>query len=412
MTKIKSILAASAAIAALGLSGQAAADQVIVDDLIVNGGSLCVGLDCVSGESFGFDTLRLKENNLRIHFQDTSVSASFPTNDWRIVANDSSNGGANYLAIEDSSAGRIPFRVEAGAPNDTLYVEADGDVGIKTDSPIVDLHIVEGNTPTMRLEQDGSSGFTPQTWDVAGNEAGFFIRDATNGSQLAFRIRPGADESSIDIAANNDVGIGTGSPGEALDVLRVVSGGDATVRVRNGSAGASSSAAFRAEAIIPRLQLISTAGSSNGKQDIITLQNAGNPQIRFENLNNSNNWHLGAGNTFEIEHASTAAEVFVIDTTGNLTITGSITTGGGTCGGGCDAVFSAAYAMPSIQEHSAAMWSNGYLPNVGPTIEGEPVNMTDKVGRMLNELETAHVYIDQLHARLEAVETELAEMRD
>ncbi len=40
-------------------------DQVILDDLIVDG-SLFVGFDCFNGESFGFDTIRLKENNTRI----------------------------------------------------------------------------------------------------------------------------------------------------------------------------------------------------------------------------------------------------------------------------------------------------------------------------------------------------------
>ncbi|HEY6045961.1 MAG TPA: hypothetical protein VIU65_05115, partial [Pyrinomonadaceae bacterium] len=42
-------------------------DQVIPDDLIVQG-SACVGLDCVNGEVFGFDTIRTKENNTRIQF--------------------------------------------------------------------------------------------------------------------------------------------------------------------------------------------------------------------------------------------------------------------------------------------------------------------------------------------------------
>src|SRR5262249_861399 len=37
----------------------AAFDQVIADDLIVQG-SACIGLDCVNNESFGFDTVRLK----------------------------------------------------------------------------------------------------------------------------------------------------------------------------------------------------------------------------------------------------------------------------------------------------------------------------------------------------------------
>jgi hypothetical protein len=58
-------------------------DQVIPDDLIVQG-STCVGFDCVNNESFGFDTIRLKENSTRIKFEDTSVG-SFPANDWQLT---------------------------------------------------------------------------------------------------------------------------------------------------------------------------------------------------------------------------------------------------------------------------------------------------------------------------------------
>ena len=186
-------------------------DQVILDDLIVDG-SACVGFDCVNGESFGFDTIRLKENNIRLHFDDTSASASFPSNDWSLDANDSSNGGANYFAINDRTAGRIPFRVEAGAPTNALYVEDSGKIGLGTNNPVVEIHSVDGDSPTLRLEQDGSSGFTPQSFDIAANETNFFVRDATNGSTLPFRIRPGAPTSSIDISASGSIGIETQSP--------------------------------------------------------------------------------------------------------------------------------------------------------------------------------------------------------
>ena len=134
-------------------------DQVIADDLIVDG-SACVGTDCVDGESFGFDTGRYKENNLRIHFDDTSASASFPGNDWRIVINDTGNGGANYFGIEDATAGIMSFRIEAGAPANSLVVDDGGRVGVGTLTPAVETHIVNGDSPTLRLEQDGSSGFT------------------------------------------------------------------------------------------------------------------------------------------------------------------------------------------------------------------------------------------------------------
>ncbi|HEY3139374.1 MAG TPA: hypothetical protein VGL29_25365, partial [Blastocatellia bacterium] len=75
-------------------------DVVTADDEIIQG-SLCVGLDCVNNESFGFDTIRLKENNTRIKFDDTSTSAGFPNNDWQLTANDSASGGANKFSIED-----------------------------------------------------------------------------------------------------------------------------------------------------------------------------------------------------------------------------------------------------------------------------------------------------------------------
>ena len=192
-------------------------DFVTNDDSIVIG-SLCVGFDCVNGENFGFDTLRLKENNLRIHFDDTSTSGSFPSNDWRIVINDSSNGGASYFAVEDSTAGRIPFRIEAGAPANSLYVEDGGRIGIGTATPVLELHVADGDTPSLRLEQNGTQGWTPQTWDVAGNEANFFVRDVTHSSHLPFRIKPGARDDSFFIASDGKIGFGTDAPTAELEI--------------------------------------------------------------------------------------------------------------------------------------------------------------------------------------------------
>jgi hypothetical protein len=198
-------------------------DQVIVDDLIVQG-SGCFGFDCSNGESFGFDTVRLKENNLRIKAQDTSNSASFPTNDWQITFNDSSNGGANKFSIDDIDGGRTPFTIEAGAPSHSLYADDGGRIGLGTSTPVVEIHSKDGDSPTLRLEQDGSSGFTPQIWDVAGNETNFFIRDASNGSTLPFRIRPSAPSNSIYIDTDGDVGLGTSSPDADLHVIAAGTG--------------------------------------------------------------------------------------------------------------------------------------------------------------------------------------------
>ncbi len=202
-----------------GLEVLPEADFVILDDLIVDG-SACIGFDCVNGESFGFDTIRLKENNLRIKFDDTSTAASYPRNDWQLTANDSANGGASKFSIDDISGGRTPFTVEASAPSNSLYVDDSGRVGFGTSTPYVELHTVDGDTPTVRLEQTGASGFAPQSWDVAGNETNFFVRDVTSGSTLPFRIRPGASSSSLYIDSDDDIGIGTASPSEDIHIVR------------------------------------------------------------------------------------------------------------------------------------------------------------------------------------------------
>jgi predicted secreted protein len=193
------------------------ADQVINDDLIITS-SACMGFDCVNGESFGFDTLRLKENNVRIKFDDTSSTGSFPNNDWQLTANDATNGGQNKFSIDDTTSGRTPFTIEASAPSHSLYVDNGGNIGLGTNNPVVQMHVVDGNTPTMRLEQNGSSGFSAQTWDVAGNETNFFIRDVSNGTTLPFRIKPGAPTNSLYIDTDGDIGLGTASPDSQLHV--------------------------------------------------------------------------------------------------------------------------------------------------------------------------------------------------
>jgi hypothetical protein len=199
-------------------------DQVIPDDLIVQG-SICVGLDCVNNENFGFDTIRLKENNTRIQFDDTSSTAGFATNNWQIRANDSASGGTSFLGFVDQGAtgnsetGTIVFAVNAGAAANSLRVGSNSKVGLRTATPVLDMHASTADTPAIRLEQNNTGGFTAQTWDVAGNEANFFVRDVTSGSRLPFRIRPGAPTSSIDISADGDVGISTASPNLRLEVF-------------------------------------------------------------------------------------------------------------------------------------------------------------------------------------------------
>ncbi|HSX60209.1 MAG TPA: tail fiber domain-containing protein [Tahibacter sp.] len=273
-------------------------DQVIPDDLIVQG-SGCFGFDCVNNESFGFDTIRLKENNLRIKFEDTSVGA-FPTTDWQLTANDSASGGANRFSIEDVTAATIPFTVTGGAPSNAIFVDSTGRVGFRTSTPVLDLHVTDSDTPALRLEQTGAGGFTPQTWDVAGNEANFFIRDVTGGSKLSLRIRPGAPTSSLDINSAGLVGFGTASPTARLHAV--------------GSDGTTTQL------------LVQENNATAAGRDLLRLENKGPTRLRLKNTNTSNEWSLNAHDAdFRMTPAGSATVAMTIFPTGNVTIAGTLT---------------------------------------------------------------------------------------
>ena len=182
-------------------------DQVFADNLSVQG-NICAGNRCTASESFNTDTLRFKQDNIRIHFQDTSNTGNFPFNDWRIVINDSFGGGSNYFGVEDSSAGRIPFLVEAGAIENALVVGSGdkGFVGFGTDAPQANLHVKSGECPALRLEKDSSAGFLPKTWEIrnVGAKMEFRCDDKTIMS-----LDCGAPENSLVLDSSGSLNFST-----------------------------------------------------------------------------------------------------------------------------------------------------------------------------------------------------------
>jgi len=273
-------------------------DIVQADDVIIQG-SLCVGLDCVVNESFGFDTIRLKENNTRIHFQDTSTGTGFPNVNWQLTANDSASGGLNKFSIDDLTNSKTPVTVIANAPTNSLYVQSTGKVGFGTNAPGLNLHITATDTPAIRQEQTSGGGFTAQTWDIGANEANWFVRDLTGGSRLPLRIRPGAPTSSVDIAASGNVGIGTASPGAHLDL-----------GVGSAPRGANTDLLIASGGNVPQLELYATSKSAVLSYDGTTLNVFTNGTPFFQAMTIDNSGNIGIGGvtapTNPIQHSSGA----------------------------------------------------------------------------------------------------------
>jgi hypothetical protein len=301
-----------------------ALDQVIPDDLIVQG-SGCFGFDCVNNESFGFDTIRLKENSLRIKSEDTSVG-SFPSNDWQLTFNDSASGGANKFSVEDITGSKVPMTITAGAATNSIFVDSTGRVGFRTATPVLDLHVSTSNTPAIRLEQTNSGGFTAQTWDIGGNEANFFVRDVTGGSRLPFRIRPGAPTSSVDISASGDVGIGTASPDEKLHVFESADA-NTLMLVQNNNTGVNAAGVIRAqsdEATVnfqahASTRTISRFGKTLGGWSELLQVAGGTGDGLIVGTLGANDLILGTNSTARMTIAGTGA----ITVPGNFTVTGT-----------------------------------------------------------------------------------------
>ena len=371
-------------------------DQVINDDLIVVG-STCSGFDCVNNEVFGLENLLLKQNNNRIKADDTSVSAGFPANDWQIRFNDDASGGLNRFAIEDLTAARIPMTILAGAPDNSLFVDSSGRLGVRTGAPAQTIHAVTGDTPGLRLEQDGSSGFTPQTWDVAGNESNFFIRDVTGGNTLPFRIRPGAPSSSIDVlGTSGNVGMGIGAPAVPLHVFR-----------NNGTSQ------IRAEEASATLQ----------SRNMLRIINNGASTFRFDNTNTGAVWGFGsrqAGGDFFI--GNTPGQVFAMLLTpgGNLTITGAFASSSDKNGKDDIKAVDPADVLAKVSELPIATWryKGDDATHVGPMAQDffaafglgaddKHIAPTDMAGLSLAAIQALQAEVAEKDARIRALEQRL-----
>jgi hypothetical protein len=296
-------------------------DIVQADDVIIQG-SLCVGLDCVNNESFGFDTIRLKENNTRIKFDDTSTGTGFPNHDWQLTANDSASGGANKFSIEDITAATVPVTVTGSAPTNSIFVDSTGRLGLRTSTPVLDVHISTSNTPAIRQEQTNAGGFTAQTWDIGGNEANWFVRDVTGGSRLPLRIRPGAPTSSVDISASGEVGIGTASPSNQLHVF-----GSTDVNtiadVQNTSVTTGAAAVFRTNSDTAQLSLFSHASAR-------TITRFGQTLGGWNEINSGtgNGLIMGTTNAKSLILGTNSIARLTIDSAGAVTIPGNFTVSG------------------------------------------------------------------------------------
>jgi len=155
-----------------------------------------------------------------------SVSHLISTANCLIVGNTSSG---NALRVQQLGAGNVAsFRTTTGST--ALFVSSAGNVGVGTVGPAANFHVY-GSSP-YRIVTDSSGATDAKSWweSYSGGNAVFYCaNDANNASaqwmvvnrsgytpQYISWLTGGAERMRIDV--NGRVGIGTASPGYALDV--------------------------------------------------------------------------------------------------------------------------------------------------------------------------------------------------
>ncbi|QGX97304.1 tail fiber domain-containing protein [Roseovarius faecimaris] len=210
----------------LGMAVPALADQVINDDLIVRDDA-CFGVSCVDGESFpNYWQLKLDSVTPTLVFEDSTTSPT-SLHDWQLQAN---SGDINGFYLHNLDTGSDPFTILGNAPSDSLFIAADGDIGLGTALPEADLHL-SASVPSIIFEATNSSA----KWNLNIGSFGVSFLDAANSSNEPLLIENGAPTETIVARATGDVGFGVFSPETGLHVQR--NDGKGAILIEETSAG-------------------------------------------------------------------------------------------------------------------------------------------------------------------------------
>ena len=349
---------------------------------------LCLGFNCADSDIAGIDDFRIKDNTIRMHFDDVS-SSSLPDNDWRIMINDSAGGSEEFFAIQDATRGPVVFKLSAGAPENALFMAPTGRIGLNTSMPLRELHIVDENTLTIRLDQRGGSDPT-QVWDINGNHNAFYVSDVTAGT-TPFRVEPGAPNNSFSVENNGFVGLGTATPEELLHIRSNTANSDAFALFDANAAGSDAAFLLRQNGTVPSTWEFRNQQSS-GRLNVGLV--GGNTPFKIDNAANNNLLRLGRNG--KPDEVNITGKLVVNNTQLNVP----------------DYVFSADYALRPLADVQAFIDTNSHLPDVPSEadIKANGVDMTQMQMTLLKKVEELTLYTLQQEAIITAQQVKLAEV--
>ena len=215
------------------------------------------------------------------------------------------------------------------------------------------------------------------------------------------RIRPNAPSNSIDIeGTTGDIGIGTSSPEAPIHVRRT--GALARILVEDAQAG-------------------------GGVKNMFTLRNGyGGVQVRLEKDAGDDTWIIrndGNDNFVLLNSLNAGATTtrLTLDSSGNLNVTGTISSGGVVLNVP-DYVFESDYKLTPLSELADFITENKHLPNIPSATEVKTagkVNMSEMQMKLLEKIEELTLYtidqqgtIDRQQTTIEDLKTRLDKIEE
>jgi hypothetical protein len=298
-------------------------------------------------------------------------------------------------------------RIDATAPANSIWVNADGELGLGGDPNVnwglTDLAVVD---VVAQLELQSTSYGNWAMMELTSDHWNFLIEDsAGTGHTYPLRIWEDSPTASIDIRPAG-VGIGTANPTRKLHVVPDVAG-QVVALFQNGTHEIS-----RNDGGFANIRFATSGGPvtqswlfqnspTNGEFVIRNQTTPGNP-LRI----------LRDAPANSVVMRSTGVGIRTGTPAGALDVNGSIYQRGGIIH--ADYVFEPGYDLPSIEEHARLMWANSHLPAVPPRQMDEAGREVVEVGAqrrgILEELEVAHIYIEQLEKRMGQQEERLNQL--